>query len=94
MAKFELNIYGKDDEIVKSYQTDHIRFGVFLKAIEIQDKLDDMSTAEQFKAVCTIVKQIFTGLTDDEIMLADMQDVFSIYKQASRQGLNSSNEKN
>ena len=60
----------------------------------LQDKLDDMSTAEQFKAVCTIVKQIFTGLTDDEIMLADMQDVFSIYKQASRQGLNSSNEKN
>ena len=32
MAQFELNIYGKDDEIVERYATDRVRWGIFLQA--------------------------------------------------------------
>lgn len=81
MAQFELNIYGKNDEILKKYETDHVRWGVFLNAIKLQEKIKDKSASEQFVAINEFIKSIFAGLTDKELEQADGADVMNTFKQ-------------
>lgn len=81
MALFELNIYGKDNEITKKYETDIVRWGVFMQALELQDVLKDKSAIEQFKLVSSFLKKIFPDLTDDDLDKADYQDVFNTFIQ-------------
>ena len=83
MARFELNIYGADDEIIKRYETEHIRYGVLLKALEIAEKVSKMNNADFIKAAQSIVKSVFVGITDDEIEKADVQDVLSTFRQVT-----------
>lgn len=85
MAKFELNIYGNNDEIIKKYATDHIRYGVLMQAMELDEKKETQSQAEQIRGANALVKQVFAGLTDEELMLADMGDVLNIYAQVTKQ---------
>ena len=85
MAKFELNIYGDNDEILKRYETDHIRYGVLMEALEVDEKTKGKTEAEQIKAANAIVKRVFYGLTDEELMNADMNDVLNTYAQVTRQ---------
>lgn len=81
MSKFELNIYGEQDEILKQYETDHVRWGVFLKAIKLQDEIKNKDADTQFKAISEFVKSIFVGLTDEEIEKADGFDVMNTFNQ-------------
>lgn len=81
MAKFELNIYGPEDEVVKTYETDHVRWGVFLNAIKLQEEIKDKPISEQFSAINVFVKTIFPGLTDEELEQADGMDVMNTFKQ-------------
>ena len=81
MAKFELSIYGENDEVIKKYETDHVRWGVFLKAIKLQESIKNKSTSEQFESVNEFVKSIFAGLTDEELEHADGMDVMNTFKQ-------------
>lgn len=81
MAKFELNIYGNDDEILKTYTTDKVRWGVFMQALELQDGLEGLSVGEQFKQISEFVKKIFPDLTDKDLELADSDDVFNTFRQ-------------
>lgn len=92
MARFELTIYGKDDEIVKKYETDHVRWGVFLQAVKLQEKIKDKSSEEQFVAINKFVKSIFVGLTDEELEQADGMDVLNTFKQllSAANGIDSS----
>ena len=85
MAKFELNIYGDNDEILKRYETDLIRYGVLMEALEVEEKTKGKTEAEQIKAANAIVKRVFYGLTDEELMNADMEDVLNTYAQVTRQ---------
>jgi hypothetical protein len=95
MAAFELNIYGKDDEISKTYATDKVRWGVFLQALEVQESLATKTPAEQFDTINRFVKKIFPDLTDKDLENADINDVMNIFKQllnkASKIGGNSKN---
>ena len=84
MAQFELNIYGENDEIVKTYATDKVRWGVFMQALELQEGLQEMSSAEQFKAINQFIKKIFPSLTDNDLESADGGDVLSTFKQLVR----------
>lgn len=94
MAKFELNIYGENDEVIKKYETDHIRYGTFVAALKLDKELDESDIGEKFKAVSEIVKKIFPGLTDEEIEKADYNDVFATFAQLKNKSadINSSNE--
>lgn len=96
MAKYELAIYGENDEVVKKYETDHVRWGVFLKAIKLQEKIKDKSAAEQFAAINEFIKSIFVGLTDEELEQADGADVMNTFKQllAAANGIDGSKSKN
>ena len=84
MALFELNIYGQNDEILKSYKTDKVRWGVYLEALNMSEDLEDKTYAEQFKLINDFVKQIFPELTDEELSMADGEDVMNTFKQLMR----------
>lgn len=92
MAKFELKIYGVDDEVVNTYATNHVRWSVFLNAIKLQDKIKDKPAAEQFAAINEFIKSIFVGLTDKELEQADGMDVMNVFKQilSAANGIDSS----
>lgn len=81
MAQFELNIYGNNDEIIKTYSTDKVRWGVFMQALELQDGLSEKPAAEQFKLVNAFIKKIFPDLTDDDLERADSDDILNTFKQ-------------
>ena len=81
MAQFELNIYGNNDEILKTYSTDKVRWGVFMQALELQDGLQGKSAAEQFKLMNGFLKKIFPDLTDADLECADGDDVINTFKQ-------------
>lgn len=81
MAQFELTIYGNNDEILKTYKTDRVRWGVYLQALELQDKMKDKSGAEQFRLINAFLKKIFPDLTDEDLELADGDDVMNTFKQ-------------
>ncbi len=84
MAQFELNIYGNNDEIVKTYATDKVRWGVFMQALKLQDAIEGLSNVEQFDAINQFVKKIFPTLTDDDLQAADGEDVINTFKQLLR----------
>lgn len=81
MAQFELNVYGNNDEIIKQFQTDKVRWGVYMQALELDEKLTDQSPAEQFKQINNFVKKIFPELTDADLENADSDDVINTFRQ-------------
>lgn len=81
MALFELNIYGKDDEIIKRFETDRVRWGVYLQATELSESLTGKGTAEKFKKISNFIKKIFPELTDADIENADSDDVLNTFTQ-------------
>ena len=81
MALFELNIYGNDDEILKRFETDKVRWGVYLQATELSENLQDASMSEKFKQISAFVKKIFPDLTDDDLENADSEDVLNTFTQ-------------
>lgn len=81
MAKFELSIYGKNDEVIKRFETEHIRWSVLLQAVKLQEKIKDKGPDEQFVAIGEFVKSIFEGLTDTDIQKADAFDIINTFKQ-------------
>ena len=81
MAQFELNIYGEDDQIIKQFTTDKVRWGIFMQALEVSEQLEKKSAAEQFKQINTFVKKIFPTITDADLENADYEDVLNTFKQ-------------
>lgn len=94
MAKFELNIYGKDDEIINTYKTDHIRWGLLTAALALQDEIKDSSQDEQFKAISEFAKEIFFELTDADLQNADAFDVINNFKQITNMAKKLNGSKN
>ena len=81
MALFELNIYGKDDEIVKKYETDKVRWGVYMQALQLEETIRGANTGEKFSQIGAFVKKIFPDLTDAELENADGDDVLNTFAQ-------------
>lgn len=81
MAKYELPIYGADDEIIKTYRTNIVAWGVFIEAAELQDTMNDKSAKEQMQAVGSLLMAVFDGLTEDELRHADTFDVMNTFTQ-------------
>ena len=80
-AEYTLNIYGENDEIVKTYETNIIRWRMFTKAVELQDKIKSESEEEQIKAIAKFVCSIFPGLTIEETEDADAFDLMNTFNQ-------------
>ncbi len=81
MAQFELNIYGENDEIVKRFETDRVRWGIFVQALELEESLKSATAAGMITAVNEFVKKIFPNLTDADLLDADVDDVLHTFQQ-------------
>lgn len=81
MAKFELPIYGENDEIVKEYKTDIVKFGILEDAIKISEETKGGTAEEQLKSITPILQRVFKGLTAEELKDADLFNVFNVFKQ-------------
>lgn len=86
MARFELNIYGADDEIVKEYKANICPWGVYIQAASLQDSMKDAEAKDQMKAIGEILKCVFVGLNDDELAHADGRDVINTFMQIVTSG--------
>ena len=95
MAKYELNIYGENDEVIKTYATDHVKWGFYLEAVKASEEIEDMTTAEQFEMINNFVKRLFVGLTDEELMTgASGDDVLNVFNQLTRKARSIGGSKN
>lgn len=87
MARFELNIYGENDEIIKTYATDKARYGAFEEAIKFADEAEGKTQAEinmlAFKMLGRFAIRLFPTLTEDEVRLCEIQDLVSLAYQVS-----------
>lgn len=84
MALFELNIYGNNDEVIKRFETDKVRWGVYLQATELAENLEGEKAAEKFRKISAFLKKIFPDLTDEELEKADSDDVLNTFTQLIR----------
>lgn len=81
MSKFELKIYGENDEVKKEFGTDIIRFGILEEAIKLSESIEGKNNIEQFKMIKPLIVSIFPGLDEEEIKNASYEDVFNLFKQ-------------
>jgi hypothetical protein len=85
MAKFELKIYGENDEVIKTYATDNVMWGFYLEAVKASEDIAEMTTAEKFEMINNFVKRLFVGLTDEELATgASGDDVLNVFNQLMR----------
>ena len=84
MAKYELNIYGKNDEILNTYATDNVAWGFYLEAVKASEEMDEMTTTEKFEMINGFIKRLFVGLTDEELDHANGDDVINVFNQLMR----------
>ena len=84
MAKYELNIYGANNEIEKTYGTDDMPWGFYIEAVKAYEEMQEMSEIEQFELIGSFVKRMFIGMTDDELYRAYGDDVMNLFKQLMR----------
>ncbi len=94
MAKYELNIYGENDAIVKTYATDNVMWGFYLEAVRASEEMQDMTPIEQFEMVNGFVKRMFIGLTDEELSHASGDDVMNVFNQLMRKAQSIGGKKN
>lgn len=81
MAQFELNIYGDSDEIIKRFETDRVRWGIFVQALELEESLKAESPQGMIRSVNEFVKKIFPSITDEDLENADVDDVMHTFTQ-------------
>ena len=75
-----LNIYGENDEIVKTYKTSHIRWKLFVDAVSLNENIEKETPEKQVAAIGAFMKSVFPGLTDEEIEQADTFDIFNVFR--------------
>lgn len=81
MAQFELNIYGNNDEIVKRFETERVRWGIFLQALELEESMKTATAKSMITAINEFVKKIFPEITDADLESADVDDVMHTFQQ-------------
>lgn len=81
MAQFELKTYGDNDEVLKHFETDRVRWGIFMQALELEESLKGAAAGDMIPAINQFVKRIFPAMTDDDLANADVDDVLNTFKQ-------------
>lgn len=96
MAKYELPIYGEDNEVIKMHESNICPWAVYIQAADMQEQLQNKSAREQMDAVGEILKSVFPALTDKELLRADGADVMNTFLQlvSGGQKIKGGNSKN
>ena len=81
MSLISLNIYNDADEIIKTYSTNRIRWGVLVKAVELEEMTrGDENGVESVKAITDLMYSIFPSITPDDLALADFGDMQNVFR--------------
>lgn len=81
MPLISLNIYNDDDEIIKTYSTNRVRWGVLVKAVELEEMTKgDADGVESIKAITDLMYSIFPSITPDDLALADFGDMKNVFR--------------
>lgn len=81
MSLISLNIYSDTDEIIKTYSTNRVRWGVITKAVELEEMTKgDENGAESIKAISDLMYSIFPSMTPDDLAAADFADMQNVFK--------------
>ena len=82
MALVELNIYGDDNEIIKTFSTSLIRWGLIVKAVELEEKMNDpnVTNKDQIQLLNDFIIAVFPTMTQSEVELADINDIKNVFK--------------
>lgn len=78
MALFKLNVYGANDEIIKSYATSKLKYGLIEDFVCLAKDLDNKPQLEQFQLMKPIIKNLFMGITDEELRNVDVIEVVQV----------------
>lgn len=94
--KYQLNVYGKDSEILKTVGADFVPTGLFIRALKMGEEIqkEGKSEIEAFGDIVKIVLDLFPELTEKELMNScDIGDVINVFKQiiARAKEINSKN---
>lgn len=77
---FSLNILGENDKVVKTYETSKIKYGLIEDMVMLTKELDGKSELEQFALMKPLLKNMFAGLTDEELRDVDFIEVIQVIK--------------
>lgn len=82
MAIVEMNIYDENDAIVKTFTANRVRWGLIVKAVDLQDAIDagNVTGAEQIKLLNEFVLSLFPSMTQSDLELADVNDIKNVFK--------------
>lgn len=83
MARFELPIYGADDEQIKKFEADRVRWGTLVEAVDLAERLQSMTAPEALASVGRFLKNVFPDLTDEDLAKADYLDIMNTFTQIS-----------
>lgn len=92
MAIIELRIYGEEDEILRTYKASRVRWGLVIKALELQEAVEKASGADQLNILGEFVLELFPTMSKEDLYLADPRDIVSVFKQVGHmaKGINGS----
>lgn len=81
MSLIELPIYNDDNEIVKTFSTNRVRWGVFVKAIETEERISggETNAADAVKLISDLILSVFPSMTADDLALADYNDMKNVF---------------
>ena len=82
MALVELNIYGDENEILKTFSTSRIRWGLIVKAVELEEKMNDpnVTNKDQIQLLNDFIIAVFPTMTQSEVEMADIKDIKNVFK--------------
>ena len=81
MAQFELKIYDENNDVVKHFETDVVRWGIFVQALELEECLKGATAEKMIRSINEFIKKIFPAITDEDLDNADVDDVMNTFKQ-------------
>ena len=77
---FTLNILGENDAVVKTYTTSKIKYGLIEDMVILSKELEGKNEFQQFSLMKPLLKNMFTGITDEELRNVDFLEVLAVIK--------------
>ena len=91
-----LTIYDEQDEIIQSFSTSRIRWGIIEDVVDLSEKLAGKSEREAIQAMGQFIQLVFPKLTKELLRQADVSDIKLCFQQIISvvKDIEGNNEKN
>lgn len=91
-----LTIYDEQDEIIQSFSTSRIRWGIIEDVVDLTEKLEGKSEREAIQAMGQFIQLVFPKLTKELLRQADVSDIKLCFQQIISvvKDIEGNNEKN